>query len=256
MLGVTRDTLRIYEEEGLLNPQRDHNGFRTYSERDVYRLISIKFFRESYTSIKDIKRLLDSTPDTDQVDIINKKIEEEQAQMERHKKNIARLELTKLYYSNAVDRGFTVDPYMEDMYILSELREDFFETVKDYFQLGIENPALRSCYLSGAYDLNQDEEKPVKTYLMLKRHEMTTLKVKGLGAEFEKIPGVESVRGVIQSENPLPDAEQIRKLKDYAALHHIELAGEMYAYYLYQYSEAGKQFFIIEMYAPVKVPKN
>lgn len=35
LLGVSRDTLRIYEEQGLLKPMRDENGFRVYSEADI-----------------------------------------------------------------------------------------------------------------------------------------------------------------------------------------------------------------------------
>lgn len=35
LLGVSRDTLRIYEEQGLIKPMRDHNGYRIYTDDDM-----------------------------------------------------------------------------------------------------------------------------------------------------------------------------------------------------------------------------
>lgn len=39
LLGVSKDTIRIYEEQGLIFPVRDENGFRRYTEEDLDRLI-------------------------------------------------------------------------------------------------------------------------------------------------------------------------------------------------------------------------
>lgn len=33
--GISPDTLRFYEKEGLLRPERDANGYRTYREQDT-----------------------------------------------------------------------------------------------------------------------------------------------------------------------------------------------------------------------------
>lgn len=35
LTGISPDTLRFYEKEGLLMPQRDANGYRIYREQDV-----------------------------------------------------------------------------------------------------------------------------------------------------------------------------------------------------------------------------
>ena len=36
--GLSADTLRYYEKEGLLLPERDGNGYRVYGARDILRL--------------------------------------------------------------------------------------------------------------------------------------------------------------------------------------------------------------------------
>lgn len=58
-LEVPRATVRFYEKEGLINPQRGENGYREYSEEDVTRLREIIIFRKLGMSITDIEDVLD-----------------------------------------------------------------------------------------------------------------------------------------------------------------------------------------------------
>lgn len=44
-LEVPRATVRFYEKEGLINPQRGDNGYREYSEADVQTLKKIIILR-------------------------------------------------------------------------------------------------------------------------------------------------------------------------------------------------------------------
>ena len=58
LLGITKDTLRFYEREGLIKPLRDKNGYRNYSQEDIRILKIILFYRTMEISIDDIKLLL------------------------------------------------------------------------------------------------------------------------------------------------------------------------------------------------------
>ena len=42
MTGMSRTALRYYDTEGLLNPERQENGYRMYSEDDVMSLVQVK----------------------------------------------------------------------------------------------------------------------------------------------------------------------------------------------------------------------
>lgn len=58
--GVTPRTLRFYEQKGLLTPsQRQHNGYRVYTDTESARLQQILFFRELDFPLDEIKHLLD-----------------------------------------------------------------------------------------------------------------------------------------------------------------------------------------------------
>lgn len=57
-LGVSRDTLKFYEEKGLVNPQqKSENGYRIYDHFDIYDITTINFYREIDVEIKKIQEL-------------------------------------------------------------------------------------------------------------------------------------------------------------------------------------------------------
>ena len=59
LLDVPMATIRFYEKEGLLAPQRNANSYRDYSERDVQLIKKIIVFRKIGISVEDIKWILD-----------------------------------------------------------------------------------------------------------------------------------------------------------------------------------------------------
>src|SRR5688500_730206 len=54
--GVSHDTLRYYEKEGLLTPPRDSGGRRRYREIDVGRVVFITRMRGSEMPIRVLQR--------------------------------------------------------------------------------------------------------------------------------------------------------------------------------------------------------
>ncbi|MCH4171529.1 MAG: MerR family transcriptional regulator [Lactobacillus sp.] len=65
--GVSKDTLRYYDQEGILSPARDANQYRNYSTADVTRLNiiqNLKYAGLSLVEIKMITNLMDA-PITD-----------------------------------------------------------------------------------------------------------------------------------------------------------------------------------------------
>ncbi|MDZ5254058.1 MerR family transcriptional regulator [Clostridium sp. LIBA-8841] len=57
-LGVSRDTLKFYEEKGLVKPkQNNDNGYREYNQFDIYDITTINFYREIDIEIKKIQEI-------------------------------------------------------------------------------------------------------------------------------------------------------------------------------------------------------
>lgn len=56
-LGMTRANIRFYEQEGLLSPARNPNGYRDYSPEDMETLKKIKLLRELNVDLDTIRAL-------------------------------------------------------------------------------------------------------------------------------------------------------------------------------------------------------
>ena len=58
LVGLSKKSIRFYEEEGLLNPKRNsENGYRNYSEADVEVLSKIKALRKLGLPLEEIRSL-------------------------------------------------------------------------------------------------------------------------------------------------------------------------------------------------------
>ena len=73
-LGISMDSLRNWEMNGLLTVKRKQNGYRVYTDEDIRRLIMIRSLRcanYSLEAILHMLRQLSENPDTDIAVILN-----------------------------------------------------------------------------------------------------------------------------------------------------------------------------------------
>lgn len=62
IVGLSRKSIRYYEENGLLSPKRNsENDYRIYTEEDIRKLKVIKFLRELDVPIRELKMLNEGT---------------------------------------------------------------------------------------------------------------------------------------------------------------------------------------------------
>lgn len=54
MLSVSRSNIRFYEKEGLIDPEREKNNYRNYSETDIAMLKKIIILRKLGFSVEEI----------------------------------------------------------------------------------------------------------------------------------------------------------------------------------------------------------
>ena len=58
LVGITKKNIRFYEDQGLINPNRNlENGYREYSLDDVKILNQIKLLRRLEVPIEEIRKL-------------------------------------------------------------------------------------------------------------------------------------------------------------------------------------------------------
>ena len=93
-LHLSRKAIMVYEQKGLIHPQKDQRGYRTYQKEDIERLLQIKCLRQLDFSISEIRDILLHQ----RYDIFDLKKEE-------YEKKIFDIE-TSLQYIDDVKRNF------------------------------------------------------------------------------------------------------------------------------------------------------
>jgi DNA-binding transcriptional MerR regulator len=100
VIGVTVDTLRYYEREGLLPPiDRTAGGFREYSDDTAHRLQFIKQARELGLSLREIRDLVD--PENCRCSVVRQHLVERLADVDRRMRDLASFRKT---LKTALDR--------------------------------------------------------------------------------------------------------------------------------------------------------
>ena len=267
LLRVSRDTLRIYEEEGLIKPARDTNGYRIYSDEDLLRFISIRFLRMNsvpMSSIKDITRpggegeaieareaergRPEKVRERASVEaIIRERIEAEKREALRHRRNMERLKLALKYYE---PEGIG-DPCLRDMclYRVSEERGDFTDTLKDWFQMSSSDEDLAMCYLC----THRAGSGECSAFLVIKDYELKAVGRRDLMREDMKLPlGKCLVRRVFSPE-PVPSEEEIGITLGLAKEFSFVPRGDVYSYFTCRHDgDFGEGKYLLELCMPVK----
>lgn len=94
--GLTIKGIRYYEKIGLVKPpSRSGNGYRFYSEEDIFRLQQIRFYREQEFSLEEIAEIL-AAPDDQMRSMLSQ-------QLGKIESRIVELERVRLTLNNALN---------------------------------------------------------------------------------------------------------------------------------------------------------
>ncbi|MGL4773914.1 MAG: MerR family transcriptional regulator [Clostridium sp.] len=89
-LGISRDTLKFYEEKELINPKQDEeNGYRKYNLLDINDVITVNFYRDIDIEIKKIQQIKKE----ENLEVIEEILEEKQNKLQEeieYKKSLLR----------------------------------------------------------------------------------------------------------------------------------------------------------------------
>lgn len=126
-LEIPRATVRFYEKEGLLVPQRAENGYREYSDEDIVRLKKIIILRKLGISVSEIEDVLDGARPMSEV--ISNNIANLEKQMEELK---GALSICHKLQDNCEElETFDVDKYWNAMGEEEKKGNRFIDIAKD-----------------------------------------------------------------------------------------------------------------------------
>ncbi|MCI1283471.1 MAG: MerR family transcriptional regulator [Lacticaseibacillus songhuajiangensis] len=127
-VGLSTYTLRYYEQEGLLLPQRDDNGQRYYTEADVRWLIFILHLKGTGMSMAQLKtyvrlRAQGDATIPERLALLRDVRSEAQAQIRALQNNLAVLSHKVDWYQGKVDSTIAEDESFEEYLHRLELED-------------------------------------------------------------------------------------------------------------------------------------
>lgn len=127
-LGVSRDTLRYYEEKGLLSPKKNsENNYRNYDILDVFTIMIIDFYRKRGMTIQQIQSLLKDCDISDMQRLLDTKKHELEKLIYQQQCILKKIEETKRFSENVEEYfdTFTIKPM--PLYKVNGEVSDFIE---------------------------------------------------------------------------------------------------------------------------------
>lgn len=253
-LRISRDTLRFYEKKGIIHPQKLENGYRSYSYEDTRTLLDILFYRRLDFSIEDIKRILHQSSYSSYNSMIQKKIEEEQKQVEAHQRALIHLKYLRQLYKNVED--FTGNYDVRPLRRYYKLNNSNLIDKLEIFDL---------CYIYQEFHIGRDAASQVDEYYLFAAD---TAIIMNLEKELEGrlfIQHERCVYTVIAAKNRIPEADEIFQAAKWAREQGYTLTGTAYSGFLlscakddrlYKEAEAENEsepsrVYYIELYLPI-----
>lgn len=142
LFNTTRDTLRHYENIGLVNPRKDlGNGYRYYDVEDLNSLTDIFFFKKLNLPLEDIKKAVKNSTPEDILEIINHKEKHLQRELNKIKELEKTLNFMKLNVEsciknlNKLELKETVDNFLFIEIADNSKFDDFIDIIEGMIDL-------------------------------------------------------------------------------------------------------------------------
>lgn len=123
-IHLSKKAIHLYEEKGLIHPQKDEKGYRIYNENEKNILIKIKLLRQMNFSIAEIKEILINQ----QFQFFEKKKKEYQNEIYDIETSIQYIDQVKESMEQDDDINILMDD-MERVYQLKNIHSSFHKDI-------------------------------------------------------------------------------------------------------------------------------
>ena len=247
-LGVTKNTIRNYENIGLIKPQIDtENNYRYFGVEDISKLIQIRRLRNLGFSLDEVNQFLSCTSIQELNDSMWDSVQillDEQEELVKKIKKVSRL------YSKIK----SVSERTQEIQILEE-KKKFYYQARNLYKLNDDQNWLHSSYVaatSGIISFNESNEFTVETGLIVKDEE------KEIGFNESKANKIITFNKSVYCIKPCfmkngeYDWNDYQPLIDFAKENHLNYESRIITYGLISLASSDKSTYFLELYLPLK----
>lgn len=256
MIGVSRDTLRYYEKKGILSVRKRANGYRYYSEDDIFELSSIFYQRKMNIALEKIENIWAQDCSYQIVEeITRQQILEEEAKILEHQQTLTRLQTFQEECQKISEHsGIISVRSFPDAYLIktcSSIQESLMEWFSqsrqkvgldmaytyDYFLYPYENSADALTYQHSSLLFYKDLEKPLEISLDSRGYSRT-------------IP-VDCLYTIIESPVRTPDKSVVDSMIIWGKEQGLRAGSQVISDFVMQGKQDGNTTLFLEIYIPL-----
>lgn len=149
--GIAKQNIRFYEKKGLIQPGREGNDYRCYSQNDAEDLLLIKMLRKLDMPLEDIKKVMDRECSVSEA----VKLHEEKLQKEENRLQAA-IQICREIQKSDVQQVDAVQ-FLRRMEEIEAKGGKFMNILKDYKKVGREESAKSFSFVPDNACMNPTE---------------------------------------------------------------------------------------------------
>lgn len=253
LVGLSRDALRFYEKKGIIKASKKSNGYRYYSDKDIYRLMYIVYHRKMNNSLEEIETLMEGDGTIEHVRLVLKsRMEEEWQKLRLHQRAIVRLSLAARDIAS-MDSGVGLCRLRRFPagYILGTYR-DFQEGLKAWFKFSAGESGLDMTYFYNMFSLSEEGGLGLKgTQLIVYGGVEPYVEPELKEGKCQTTDEAECVYCTVHSETMEPGAGAVEKMRVWAAARGRRDRGIVYSNLMMPLFAGEEVSYCLELYMPV-----
>jgi len=254
-LGVSRDTLKFYEEKELVKPKQNmENGYRKYNHFDIYDITTVNFYREIDIEIKKIQELRKSKSIEGIHSILEEKEQEVLQEIEYKKLLLKKLQIVKEDCEKIKQfLGQYIVKEMKPLEIKGEIEHftayDEYETLKknaDNLKKAVTLTSLRRVISFNEEGIIEDK------FIIVRKVEDPDEEIEGEILSHPKCIYTIMEDGRWSTGGKNIDHNVEESIRNVAIENGYDLSGQVYINLLLTTYEDGLERVFLEIYAPIK----
>ncbi len=249
-LGISADTIRYYEKEGIINPGKNiDNGYRVYSFEDIFRLSDILFYRDVELNIREIREITNGISTENLLSRIQQRKEDVHKYIDRYQKLLLKIENWEKLHSEALKylNKFEIRPMPKG---LRKQRYENKESIdaQDLFKSTPVSPGY-SFFATLSFSCCIPN-KDIRYYFALDEEVSNGLDFSFNKEDYVEEGGIKSLFTVCQYDQDF--LKMLTPLISYAANHELHLDGRVFGRQSIVTYHKEKTLEFYRIYAPIK----
>lgn len=252
IVGMSRDALRFYEKKGVIRSRKKENGYRYFSEDDIYRLMCIVYRRKMNDSLEEIRDFVKEDKSIANMrEHLKKRVGEEEEQIRLRRQTIARLKLTMADVDSieqCMGRFMLKD--FPQAYVLDTC-QDLYDGLRRWFFMSSEVSGLDMTYFYNQFSFRDGQLENMGTKLLVYKGLEPFISKRFQLSDCPCTEPVSCIYTIEASEKLFPEGSVVQRMEEWGRSRGLVPEGSVYSNNMTSFLGEETNTYFLELYMPV-----